>query len=68
MPRASGRSMPKTTEDRGDARAVVHVQPDADLAHGTHKAAIAQRPSLHVDSEHWIRPTAPNLVKFGPAE
>ena len=44
-------------------------QPDADLAHGTDKAAIAQPPvAARRHTEHWIRPTASNLVKFGPAD
>ena len=35
---------------------------------GPTKQLSRSRPSLHVDTEHWIRPTASNLVKFGPAD
>ena len=33
---------------------------------GPTKQLSRSRPSLHVDTKHWIRPTASNLVKFGP--
>ena len=35
---------------------------------GPTKQLSRSRPSLHVDTKHWIRPTASNLVKFGPAD
>ena len=34
---------------------------------GPTKQLSRSRPSLHVDTKHWIRP-ASNLVKFGPAD
>ena len=53
----------------GAALMYVHVaSPTLTWLTGPTKQLSRRRPSLHVDTEHWIRPTASNLVKFGERE